>query len=1453
MERAFRHAFAYALTVVALSALQAASGAQSPPVWELAPPNPRFVESQRLPSAHLSLAPSPADYTHADGVPVLQSGLRRAPLPVRYDLRALGRTTSARQQDACGACWVFASYAALEGALLPGEQWDFSENHVKNTFGFAGDPCIGGNQHKVLAYLARWAGPVTEADDPYVPTVGTSPAGLAVRKHLQNVLFLPNRTGPLDTAAIKQAVMNVGPVYCAMTWSYSQMNFATDAFYYSGSRIDNHAVAIVGWDDNFDASRFLRRPAGPGAWICKNSVGTYFGDNGYFYVSYYDSGFAYEVTVFCKPESTSNYSRNYQYDPLGDTGYIGSGSNTAFYSNVFTAEATEPVAAAAFYAASPNTSYTVRLYTDVGDTPTSGKLASSASGVTVTPGYFTVSIPPVTVFEGSRFAVSVEVTTPTTVKPIPVEYYIYGYSHCSANPGESWVSADGVSWRDMATVIRHANVCVKAFTSGAKPTSLSVGDASGSAGQNLTLSAKLVLSADLAALAGEAVHFAVEGQDLGSATTSASGVASMPYTIPTTLGAGPHPLTCRFDGGGDLGGSRAVGTIVVARAGLSIGMQSAGGVPAQSIALSAVLRYAVGDAPAAALAVAFAVAGTSVGSSTTDATGTASVSYTIPVEAVEGSLPITAAFAGDAQRSPVSCSATLMVAKGGSSVTVSAAQGYVGHTLTLRATALRSIDGRPLTGSALAFTVDGVAAGTSVLDATGTAQVAYTPAEALRGRSVSVAAAFAGGPGQLPATGSATLTVAAYDTTLAVPDVTAVAGSVVRLSALLRRVGGGPVASATVVLSVVGVKVGEAPTDADGTAVVDYTLPAAFTSGSLAIGASFAGLADEGPSTGSGSVSIGGLATAVTVGSRSAQYGQTISLSGVLTAAADGTALRGRTVAVSLDGSALGVGTTDSTGAGGVRWTVPSAVAVGAHTVSVSFAGDAAYSPSDGTGSLTVAVADSLLSVAAVTATPGQRVNLTALLRHGITLAGQPGKPITFKLDATGLGSEPTDETGTATLPVTLPQDIPAGAHAVTAAFAGDAWLGGRTASSALTVLGQAPTSLSMQARSGEPGATVSLDAQLVLSSDSHALPGMAVAFGVDGTSVGGALTNSTGHAVLAYTIPSSAAVGSLATSAEFAAAAAYQASVASSVISVLRFATTLTVPNVAARTGQPVVLRAILCRSASGVALAGATVALSVDGSALGAVVTSATGSGELAYTPPTTMTGGAHSIGAAFAGSAIDAPASASAILSLGLADVVYSLSAQSGAVIQTVALSSRLRRKSDMAAVAGLAVTVRIAGTAVGSATTGADGLAVVRWFIPAGTPAGPRSVVGEFGGDVTYGAASASASMTVLAQAPTYCWVAARSAAAGTTLTLAGYLYQIMPDGSLPPLGGKAVTWSVDGAHVSVCTSALDGRCLAAFAIPSAWAGGTKHTLRLEYASGADPAYSGSYGTAQLVAN
>jgi C1A family cysteine protease len=442
----------------------------------LAPLNPEFLEYQQNLQKFLSqnttssnyvvgYLPSPLNLSHLTGQPLFQISEQTA-LPSSYDLRNLGKLTPVGNQGDCSSDWTFASYGSLESCLLPSETWDFSENNLKNTHGFDLGHCDGGNANMSIAYLARWSGPVSEADDPYTTSSNASPLGLDVRKHIQEVLVIPGRANSLDNENIKQAIMTYGAVYTSMYFRNNYYSIAHKTYYYYGTASSNRSVAIVGWDDNFNKNKFLIGAPGDGAFIIKNSLGTNWGEEGYFYVSYYDSKIGTENYVFSNAEPATNYQRVYQYDPLGWLSSLGYDSNAAWFGNIFTSVEDERLEAISFYTASPNSSYEIYIYSNADSGPTSGSLSASQMGIIPFPGYHTIDLnKPIVLTLHQKFSIVVKLTTPGFNYPIPIEYPIAGYSsQATANPGESYISVDGTVWKDLTSSIVNANVCLKAFT-----------------------------------------------------------------------------------------------------------------------------------------------------------------------------------------------------------------------------------------------------------------------------------------------------------------------------------------------------------------------------------------------------------------------------------------------------------------------------------------------------------------------------------------------------------------------------------------------------------------------------------------------------------------------------------------------------------------------------------------------------------------------------------------------------------------------------------------------------------------------------------------------------------------------------------------------------------------------------------------------------------------------------
>ncbi|MFZ5596262.1 MAG: lectin like domain-containing protein [Bacillota bacterium] len=490
-----------------------ALGAAEHPVLATAPLNPDFVKyisgnlNQEAGGRRLGRIPPMVGQPAASGI-IAGGGLKMAAtFPPIYDLRSLSKVTSVKDQAYSSACWAFASLGSLESYLLPGENRDFSENNMKNLLsqdypqGFDRTHDYGGNSYMSTAYLARWTGPVNETSDPYDSLSGVSPTGLAPEKHVQQVLFLPERTGPLDNNAIKDALMKYGALYGAYYHDDNYYNSGNHAYYYNGSEPANHAVTFAGWDDTYPRTNFgtvsqAAYPEGDGAFIVKNSWGTAWGDNGYFYISYYDTSLT-EFTSFNNAEPTNNYTGIYQYDPLGWTNRIGYKDiynqplDTAWGANIFTAAAGEEISAVSFYT-TPGTNYEIRVYTGVGSgAPVSGTLMDSQSGSTGYQGYYTIPLQStVPVSAGTKFSIVVKMTN-TEGYPLPVENpsdKTYS-SKATASAGQSFVSYNGVSWDDLFATAgyENTNLCIKAFSSPPAPVQLTADTTDNNVDNNLEI------------------------------------------------------------------------------------------------------------------------------------------------------------------------------------------------------------------------------------------------------------------------------------------------------------------------------------------------------------------------------------------------------------------------------------------------------------------------------------------------------------------------------------------------------------------------------------------------------------------------------------------------------------------------------------------------------------------------------------------------------------------------------------------------------------------------------------------------------------------------------------------------------------------------------------------------------------------------------------------------------
>ncbi|MCF0111237.1 MAG: hypothetical protein HUJ58_04995, partial [Erysipelotrichaceae bacterium] len=286
------------------------------------------------------------------------------------------------------------------------------------------------------------------------------------------------------TDTVKEALMNGGAVavsyyhsevFLKYIWDQEEITEAVynSAQHHKGST--NHAVTLVGWDDNFDRNKFDTKPSANGAWLIKNSWGENWGKDGYFWISYEDmslmSSLACQYTVV-KADENENI---YQYDgTISPSTYLNSNSHTISAANVYTATRNEVLHSAGFFTDADNVDYTVSacLLNGNPSDPEDATLCLETSGTAEVPGYHEVELSsPMNIEKGQAFSIIVTLTP-----DVNSDDHAYMYVNESGDYG--WISftnkvTAGTSyiynflgegtWDDISNMCR-AEARIKAYT-----------------------------------------------------------------------------------------------------------------------------------------------------------------------------------------------------------------------------------------------------------------------------------------------------------------------------------------------------------------------------------------------------------------------------------------------------------------------------------------------------------------------------------------------------------------------------------------------------------------------------------------------------------------------------------------------------------------------------------------------------------------------------------------------------------------------------------------------------------------------------------------------------------------------------------------------------------------------------------------------------------------------------
>jgi C1A family cysteine protease len=387
-------------------------------------------------------------------------------VPTRYDLRERNRVSAVRNQGIYGTCWAFAALGALESSLLPEESVMYSVDHMTLNNGFNLTQKDGGDYTMGMAYLAAWKGPVYEADDPYGDDV--TDTSLEAVKHVQEMQIIDGK----DFEKIKEAVFKYGGVqtsiYNGLKSSQADSpyyNKENNAYCYIGTEKPNHDVVIIGWDDSYPRENFNADLEGDGAFICQNSWGEKFGEDGVFYISYYDTNIGTHNVVYTRIDEVGNYDHIYQSDLCGWVGQIGYMKEGIYGANIYTTSQEEELTAASFYATGKDSQYELYVVRNFEDEDSFQNMIPVASGKLNNAGYYTVDFNQGILLDaGEQYAIVLHIITPGAVRPMAIEYAAdEATENVILEDGESYISSNGNKWVNV-NIEKKANLCIKAFT-----------------------------------------------------------------------------------------------------------------------------------------------------------------------------------------------------------------------------------------------------------------------------------------------------------------------------------------------------------------------------------------------------------------------------------------------------------------------------------------------------------------------------------------------------------------------------------------------------------------------------------------------------------------------------------------------------------------------------------------------------------------------------------------------------------------------------------------------------------------------------------------------------------------------------------------------------------------------------------------------------------------------------
>jgi hypothetical protein len=986
-------------------------------------------------------------------------------------------------------------------------------------------------------------------------------------------------------------------------------------------------------------------------------------------------------------------------------------------------------------------------------------------------------------------------------------------------------------------------------------------------GQSITLTASISVIAPGAGSPSGTVQFLVDGTNAGNpVAVSTNGGPTTASLTTTSLPVGAHTVSASYSGDSNFSGGTASTVMhAVGKAGSTTVVSSSASpaVTGQSITFTATVSPVAPASGTPSGTVQFLLDGSPAGSpvplSSSGAQATASLST---ASLALGTHTIAASYSGDSSFSTSTASSlTQTVAKASSMTVISSSvnPSVSGQNVSFTATVGVAAPGMGTPSGTVQFVVDGSPAGSpvSVTTAGGLTTASFSTASLTMGTHAVVVnysgdTSFTASTDTLP--GGQTITGKPLSTTILSSSANpAVFGQNLTFTANVTASGGNGTPTGTVQFVIDGTNLGGPVSLTSGVAisgavsnltVANHTIQAIY-SGDTTFASGTASLTQT--------VSKESTSTVVASSPDPSVFGQLVSFTAVISVLGTGAGAPTGTVQFMVDGATLGtpVNLSNSGGAITASFTTAS-LAVGTHTITASYSGDANFSGSAATA-LTQMVGKSSTSTVLISSVQapvfGQGVSFTATVNVASPGGGAPSGTVQFVVDGSPAGSPVSvSSAGGVTTASFSTSSLTVGTHTIAAGYSGD----GSFTSSLATALTQTvtkATTATVLASSSNPstsGESVSFTATVVAIAPGGGPLTGAVQFILDGRSVGSPVSLSNTGGVLSSSFSTTSLLaGTHTITASYSGDANSTSSTSSTLTQTVSKAGSITAVSPSSNPavfGQSVLFTATVSNTVPGSGTPTGTVQFLLDGTSFGGPVNLIGGVATSAATSSLSVNG--HTIQAVYSGDS--------------------SFTGSMGMLTQTVskATTSTLVRSSINPAISGQNLTFT---TTISVPSPGAGTPSGTVQFVIDGANAGNPVKVNSAGGVATAAFSSSSLAVGIHTITASYSGDSSFTGSTATAITLTvnrAMSSTLVLSSASPSVYGQDVTFTAQvsplppgaGTPTGMVQFLIDG---ASFGSPVSLVGGVatsgtvsgltvgNHTIQAVYSS--DLSFTDSSGS------